>query len=238
MMNKAEARQVARHLRQNGHGLTAIRQVVPVAKSTLTRWLRDIELTADQQQRILLAISDARSRARQLGAWRNHQNSLARMRGVIADAEAGFHLRMKDPLFVTGVALYWAEGSKTTRHFQFTNSDPSAIRTMIAWLIRSAEITKTRVSARIYDHRADEIEDLIAFWVVATGLPRSQFRRSVIKQSQHSIKKNPTYMGCCRLDVFSSELRWKLRGWQSALLDALGTSVVASVVPDAVATLT
>ncbi len=160
------------------------------------------------------------SATRSLG---NRERSLARIQRVVAQAKADLKSKIGDPLFLTGIVLYWAEGSKTTRHFQFTNSDPNAIRTMVAWLTRCAEIPISRISARIYAHDTYGHEDLSAFWAVVSGLNRSQFRRAVIARARHRVRKNPTYMGCCRLDVGSSELRWKLRGWQTELSNLLGT---------------
>lgn len=223
MRVKTEARYLARQLRREGHSFADIRRVVPVAKSTLNGWLKDIQLTDAQQQVILLKIYDARRRAQQLGAWQNRQRSLTRIRRVIAQAREDLRSRIGDPLFLTGIVLFWAEGSKTTRHFQFTNSDPNAIGTMVAWLTRCVGIAMSQISARIYAHPTYGHEDLVAFWAGASGLQESQFRRSVTKPTRHQVRKNPAYMGCCRLDVFSSELRWKLQGWQLELVNVLGT---------------
>jgi hypothetical protein len=121
---------------------------VPVARSTLSRWLKDVQLTDEQKQVLLLKASDGRARAQQLGAWKNRERSLARIHNVVTQAKADFSRQIRDPLFLTGIVLHWAEGSRTTRHLQFTNSDPNAIRTMIAWLTKCGGIPVSQISAR------------------------------------------------------------------------------------------
>lgn len=45
-------RESAQQLRRDGHSLNEIVQRVPISKSTASLWVRDIELTPDQLQRL------------------------------------------------------------------------------------------------------------------------------------------------------------------------------------------
>jgi len=58
----------ARRLRRRGHSYSEIAKVVPVGKGTLNGWLKDIELTRLQRERILLRIRDAARRGNLKGA--------------------------------------------------------------------------------------------------------------------------------------------------------------------------
>lgn len=221
MKARIHERDLARRLRSQGYSHAEIRAIVPVGKGTLTGWLKDIELTHDQKQRILAKEADARGRAQLTGAWRNREKSLERIRKAIMTARTELSQRISDPLFLTGVVLYWAEGAKTTRCFHFMNSDPGAIRTMVKWLRDCAGVPKEKIVVSVQVHRVYADKGFDRFWVKVTGLPRAQFRSPVFKPTPHEVKKNPSYMGCCRLSVYSSELFWKLRGWQYALLEHL-----------------
>ncbi len=216
-------RDLARRLRRRGYSYGQIMKIIPVGKGTLNGWLKDIELTRLQQDRILTRIRDAGQRGSQKGAWQNRQKSLKRIRGIVKKARLEFPERIGDPLFLTGIALFWAEGAKKTRHFSFVNSDPNAIRTMIKWLVRCLGVPKGKVIARLYLHRTYAHKGVGRFWLKATGLPAAQFRRPVFKATQHAIRKNPLYMGCCRVDVFSSQIFWRVRGWQEGLVSYLRT---------------
>jgi hypothetical protein len=148
-----------------------------------------------------------------------------RIAKAFAQARDEFQSRIIDPLFITGVALYWAEGAKTDPPFMFANSDPTAIRLMVRWLIDHANVPKERIVGRVYVHRLYADCGFEQFWEEPSGLPASQFRKPVFKPTPHKVKKNPTYMGCCRLLVGSSELFWRLRAWQEELVKYLGISL-------------
>ncbi len=216
-------RDLARRLRHRGYSYGQIMKIIPVGKGTLNGWLKEIELTRLQQDRILARIRDAGRRGSQKGAWQNRLKSQKRIRGIVKKARLEFPKRIGDPLFLTGIALFWAEGGKKARHFLFVNSDPNAIRTMIKWLVRCLGVPKRKVVARLYLHRTYAHKGVGRFWLKATGLPAAQFRRPVVKATRHAIRKNPSYMGCCRIDVFSSEVFWRVRGWQEGLLSYLRT---------------
>ncbi len=216
-------RELARRLRHRGHSYGQIMKIIPVGKANLNRWLKDIYLTRLQKDRILARIRDAGRRGSQKGAWQNRQKSLKRIRGIVKEARREFLERIEDPLFLIGIALFWAEGAKKARYFSFVNSDPNAIRTIIKWLVRCLGVPKRKVVARLYLHRTYAHKGIGGFWLKATGLPAGQFRRPVFKATQHAIRKNPSYMGCCRVDVFSSEVFWRIRGWQESLLSYLRT---------------
>ncbi len=220
---RVEERDLARRLRRCGYSYGQISQVIPIAKGTLTGWLKDIELTRVQKERILARTRAAVQRGGQKGAWQNRRKSLERIRGIVGKARLELPERIGDPLFWTGIALFWAEGTKKARHFIFTNSDPNAIRTMIRWLTKSIGVPKRKIVANIYLHHVYADKGIDEFWRKATGLPQSQFGRPVFKATRHAIRKNPSYMGCCRISVYSSELFWRLRGWQKGLLHYLKT---------------
>ncbi len=186
-------------------------------------WLKDIELTRLQQERILARIRDAGRRGSQKGAWQNRRKSLKRIREIVRKARLELPGRIDDPLFLTGIALFWAEGTKKVRYFIFTNSDPNAIRTMVKWLTKCVGVPKRKILASLYLHKIYADKGVEEYWIKATGLPPRQFRRPVFKATPHAIRKNPSYMGCCRLVVCASELFWKLRGWHEGLLSYLKT---------------
>ncbi len=99
------------------------------------------------------------------------------------------------------------------------NSGPNAIRTVVKCLTKCLGISKKKIVARIYVHRIYADKGFEKFWLKATRLPQSQFRRPIFKPTPHAIRKNPSYMGCCRLAAYSSEVFWKLKGWQGRIVE-------------------
>lgn len=219
---RIEEREMARALRRNGYSYGEIRKTVQVAKGTLNSWLKNIELTEQQKQRILQLEVDGRSCAFVKGPWRNREKSLTRIRSILAEAKGDFSDKIAQPLFVPGLVLYWAEGAKTERRFQFTNSDPAAIRLMVMWLTQCIGISKDKIIARVYVHRVYADCGFERYWEKVTDLPSSQFRAACFKPTPHRVRKNPSYMGCCRLEVNSSELFWRVSGWHEEFLNRVG----------------
>ncbi|MGH2405816.1 MAG: hypothetical protein ACRDGN_15355 [bacterium] len=231
-MAKVEQRNHARALRRQGLSFREIQAIVGVSKGTLNRWLKDVDLTAEQKQRLLDRSITGREKARMRGAWRNREKRRQRIAAAFELAKREFPDRIVDPLFITGLVLYWAEGSKTAPPFMFVNSDPIAIRTMIEWLVWTG-VPKEKIVASVYVHRIYADCGFERFWETVTGLPPSQFRSPVFKRTPHKIKKNPSYMGCCRLVVGSSEFYWKLRAWQEELVRYLGISLPSNLEDEA-----
>ncbi len=52
-------------------------------------------------------------------------------------------------LFVAGIALYWAEGSKKRRVVRFCNSDPRLIRVIMEWLKRNFNVKTNELAVHI-----------------------------------------------------------------------------------------
>src|SRR3989338_8119558 len=133
-MAKFEIKIKARELRQEGLSILDIARRFNVAKSTVSLWCRDILLTEEQKETLLKNKFWAGSAGRLLGAETNRRKRIK----VIAESKAWAHsvlgpMNRRD-LFIAGVALYWAEGSKTDRRFIFVNSDPAMILLMYNWL--------------------------------------------------------------------------------------------------------
>lgn len=239
MRAKTSERHQARALRKQGLSFREIKAIVGVSKGTLNLWLKDIELTPDQKQHLLDRAITGREKARMRGAWQNREKHRARVRTPFEAARAEFPQRINDPLFTTGIVLYWAEGSKTTRRFQFMNSDPVAVRTMVEWLVRCARIPTEKIVASVQVHRVYADCGFEKFWEAVTGLSSAQFRAPYFKPTPHKVKKNPTYMGCCRLEVRSSDLLsssdlfWKLRAWQRELARHLEIFLPSSLLDEA-----
>jgi len=219
---RVEDRNLTRELRRRGHSYGEIRRVIRASKGALNYWLKNIELSQSQKDAILARTKDLSARGRQIGAWRNRLRSRQRAQRAKVEARREFPAKLGHPLFVTGLALWWAEGTKTERYFQFMNSDPKAIRVMMKWLLNCAEVPKSKIVASVQVHRIYAYQGSELYWQGVTSLPPSQFRSPVFKPTPHTAKKNPSYMGCCRLNVFSVDLFWKLQAWHQELIRLLG----------------
>jgi hypothetical protein len=202
---KTDEQRRARELRAQGRSIGDIQQELGVSRSSVSTWVRDVELTAVQRTRLIARsrlgpiVAGPKKAAAAREVRRGHQahgRQLARERGVN---------------YASGCMLYWAEGSKDRNAARLTNSDP-AVLVFFARFLRtefSVRSDKIVISCNLFaDHavRQQEIEDV---WLAKLGLPRSQLRKTIVnKYSKHSQKKrqNKLPFGTCKLVVHSTQI--------------------------------
>src|SRR5438128_1694192 len=106
---KTVERVAARRLRRDeGRSVKEIAGLVGVSRSSVSLWVRDIELTPEQEA-ALIARDPART-VRQIGWTANRERARLRRRGYQLAGRR--RVRRSEPLYIAGCTLYWAEGWK------------------------------------------------------------------------------------------------------------------------------
>jgi len=107
------------------------------------------------------------------------------------EARDEFPVLKNNPLFIAGLMLYWSEGDKKVENSQvrLNNSEPGMIKVFCLFLIQTMKIPseKIRFNLLLYPDLADM--PMRKLWSVATGIPLSQFRKSVYIQGRHPTKR-------------------------------------------------
>lgn len=185
-MAKSRERLQARELRRKGESIREIAKKVSVARSTISLWCRDIALTNDQLEALVERdrLGGARGRvvAAELAKKRKNER-------VSLNEKVGFERIGKisnRELFLVGIALYWAEGSKGVRseRFVFVNSDPKMIVVMIRWLRECIHVNDEDIVCRVGINEAhrERIKDVENYWSNVTGIQLSQFKKASFKK--------------------------------------------------------
>lgn len=214
-------KQLAIKLRKDGLTYSEIRSIIPnLSKSTLSNWIKGIDLSDEQRMRINLKAKSIIEKARLKGAWANKIKFKKRIQDIQHKAREEFDNLMKENLFIIGLSLYWAEGSKKSRMFQFMNSDPKMIQLIINWL-QLLGIDRSQIKVRLYIHKLYQKENPELFWQEYLHFDKKNFLKTIYKPTQHSIKKNSNYKGCCRIEIRGSELFWKIQKWQELMVNQL-----------------
>ncbi len=200
---KTLERDIARKLRRE-HGLpiNEIARRISVSKSSVSIWVRDIELTP-QQEEALRAKNPAYNR--QLSGWR--QNAAKHRAKRVAAQESGRTLaRRCEPLHLAGCMLYWAEGSKRRNQLCFSNSDPEMVRFFVAFLKRYFDVRDTdiRITCHLFADHIEHQREVEQFWLNEAGLPCESLRKSVVNVYSRSSKRkriNKLPYGTCQVVV-------------------------------------
>jgi hypothetical protein len=168
--------------------INEIAQRLDVSKSSVSLWVRAIELTDEQRQALL---------ERNPAYNRQHSGSIemaARRRAERARSQEDGRLRVRrrDEGFVAGCMLYWAEGSKDRNRVEFANADPEMARFFVEFLKIQFGLSgdEIRIRCNLYaDHleRQCEVED---HWLNTLGLSRASLRKSTVNvYSKYSQRK-------------------------------------------------
>jgi hypothetical protein len=199
--------------RDDGESIKVIARRLGVSPSSVSLWVRDIELTEEQCKRLQRRTSAFNGQS--VSAQRRVERARLRRQG---EQESGRGLaRRRDLLHVAGAMLFWAEGSRARNCMVFTNSDPQMVSFFVRFLRRCYEVSDQgfAVTCNLFaDHIAKqrEIED---YWLETLDLPRSCLRKSIVNvYSKHSQKKrrNKLRYGTCRVVVYDTALVQSIYG--------------------------
>ncbi len=207
-------------LRRKGYSYKEIMAEVPVAKSSISLWLRDTPLTVDEKA-VLKSRTDiniSRGRIKAAAAIRN--NRLERERLRLPEVIKTFHQFKNETLFQLGIGLYWAEGAKNSGSTMFTNSDEKMIIIIIQWLEKYTLYRRTGLRYRLYIHKPYAHENCELWWAKKLSVPLSTFTKTSFKPTSKGIKIRQNYKGCLRIEVpKSSILLHSLKIWTDLLVE-------------------
>jgi transcriptional regulator with XRE-family HTH domain len=214
----------ARELRLAGKTYDEIVAELGVAKSSVSLWVRDLpkpRKTAEE----LRAMNEAR--------WEPHRRTQAELRQQTKEAAASEIGRLTDrELFLVGVALYWAEGTKSKPHRReeratFVNSDPGVIKVYLAWLaLLGVEPSRLRFAVMI--HESANVADAERYWADLVGVDVTVFGKTTLKKhNPKTVRKNTgdAYRGCLIVRVAkSADLYRRIEGWWCGIVGAEPTA--------------
>lgn len=129
------------------------------------------------------------------------------------EAREEFHKLKNDPLFIAGLMLYWGEGDKKIENSntRLANSEPGIIRVFYLFLTRAMSIPdeKVKFNLLLYPDLADI--PLKRIWSSATGIPLSQFRKSIYIKGRHPTRRLSYGVGT--ISVGGRKYKEKLLEW-------------------------
>lgn len=207
-------------LRKEGMSYSEILKMVPVAKSTLSIWLKSVDLSKPQQQRLT---------AKKLAAAKRGGAARKKMRidttaEIVDRSKKQIGVVSNRELFLIGAVLYWAEGTKEKEGtpgsgIQFTNSDPKMLRIFLLWLRNVCMIDEEKIHFQIYLHEtsAVRVREVVKYWTRNLGINEDRLGTVYFKKNKLTTKRKNTgelYFGLIKIKVRqSSGLVRSISGW-------------------------
>jgi predicted transcriptional regulator len=207
----------ARKMRHSGFSVKEITKELGVAKSSVSVWVRDIELTKDQKIRLsekghTLEVIEKR-RATRLA------NESARKEVMINAAISEIDKLSKRDLMFFGIAAYWGEGAKKKPNsVEFFNSDPKFVRVMMRFFKEVCCVPNAKFKGRIQLHEHLNPRKAERYWIEVSGIPFSQFQTTTQQHNKSSKNKKDTLpFGTFMIGVYDTRLALRIAGWMEGV---------------------
>jgi hypothetical protein len=196
-----------------GLSIKTIAQRLGVSTSSVSLWVRYIELT-DAQKAVLLEQNPAYNR--QLNGW---TIMAARRRSArLLAQEAGRALaRRGESLHVAGCMLYWAEGDKGRNQVRLSNSDPELLRLFVTFIRTYFDVgdDEIRLTCNLFADHIEAQREIEDFWLDLLGLPEASLLKSIVNvYSKYSQRKRVNMLpyGTARLTVNRTSILQSIYG--------------------------
>ncbi|MEV7401706.1 hypothetical protein AB0N93_15095 [Streptomyces sp. NPDC091267] len=218
---KDDLRKKARELRLQGMTYDQIQVELGCSKGSISLWVRDLPKPPRRSR------EDASAIARRGWEATLHRRETERQQTRESARRETASLSDRE-LFLVGVALYWAEGSKSkpyrrSERVSFINSDPDVIGVFLTWL-RLLGFTQEQLKFHVNIHETADVAEAERFWMAHTDADGSRFGKTTLKKHQPvTVRKNvgENYRGCLAIHVLqSADLYRRIEGWWYGIVGA------------------
>ena len=213
---KDELRARARRLRAQGWTYDRIQLELGVSKSSISLWVRDLPRPAPSRNPSEQAHLASRKRWEFESARREEER-----RRTTREATAEIGELTDRELFLVGVGLYWAEGSKSKPYARrekvtFVNSDPEMIGLYLSWL-HLLGVPRGHLRFCVMIHESADVAAAEDYWAELVGADRSAFHKTSLKKhNPKTVRRNTAegYRGCLVIKVLQgADLYRRIEGW-------------------------
>jgi hypothetical protein len=224
-------KQQAIKLRKNGRSYSQIGKYLNVPKSTLSYWFSNLKISQDAQD--LINIRSHKKSTAALIKRNKQQTFLAKERAAVIREESKKEVvnLIKDPLFVSGISLYWAEGYKKGAYgskwksVDFANSDPEMISIMMKFFIKICGISINKIRAQVIAHENVNIDLAVKYWSKLTKISPERFIKTSLPKkiiSKNKRKNSNLTHGTLHIRINDVRFFFKIIGWIDGLKKILG----------------
>jgi len=222
---KSEKRILAEQLRQNqGLSYREISSITGISKSTLSNWLKDIALSAEQRDRIQARLNDNRASFASR-AWHINRERYQRAREIAFQKGAQVASSLPSDPSVDELAfamLYLGEGDKSGNRVQIASVDPNILRYVLWTLENIYSVDRSMVTFRLnLVCAARSIESkLIDWWSEELRYPKKQFKKTQFDTRSSHSQVTMDYHGVCTITYHDTYLYQRLFGLAQTYLSS------------------
>ena len=151
-----------------------------------------------------------------IGARRQQAKRLKQVQELLEEGrkEVG-NLSTRDR-FIAGICLYVAEGTKTDKACNFSNSDVRLIKFMAQWFREFCRVSELKLRGSIWIHEGLDVSKAIDFWSKIVKIPRTQFYKTYVAKNKidsNKIRKNIHEYGVFSIRFSDAMVHRRMMGW-------------------------
>lgn len=210
---------LAIELRKKNLSYNEISRNLGVAKSTLCYWFQGLQWSKSIKEKL------NKQNIRMAGIRMNKISIANKLKwekwraGYQKEARKDFEKLFIDPLFISGLSLYWGEGDSKLENgmVRLSNTDPRMIKVFSKFLKIICDVPENKIKVNLVlypDLSEDKCKD---FWSEVSEIPQSNFYKTQIIKGRHPTKR--LKHGICALHVSSRGLKEKIMVWTSLFYD-------------------
>ncbi|WP_137988905.1 hypothetical protein [Streptomyces vilmorinianum] len=224
---KDDLRDRARELRREGRTYDQIQLELGCSKSSISLWVRD--LPKPERKRTREEASAIARRGWEVTLQRREEERRRAKQAAASEVGA----MSERELFLLGVALYWAEGTKDKPHARrervaFVNSDPGMIQIFVAWLDLLG-VERARHTYHVMIHESADAAAAERHWAEIVGADIESFGKTTLKRhNPKTVRKNvgDEYHGCLVIHIRqSADLYRRIEGAWYGIVGAASAPV-------------
>jgi hypothetical protein len=218
-LHRWERKQLGIALRRLGLTYSEIQDIIPVPKGTLSNWCNAIPLSDERHTQVLTRTGPHSRRGTSVDTQWRRRIEISRIRHR---ATQYFQRHSVDPLFIAGVSLYWAEGSKTRNDLSMTNTDSRLLVTFVHF-VRSHLDPNASFALALHLHEGDSESEAKTHWRNSLSLPETRFTKTYFKPSGTGHRKKKLPYGVCRVRIDKASNHWNtVMQWINDTSELLG----------------
>ena len=145
--------------------------------------------------------------------------------GVKDQAEMSYEQYKDDPLFVAGVMLYWAEGTRLPSYKKYqlslANSDPELLKVYCNFLRNFFGDVETSLRVALYIYQDIDESEAKLFWSTQLKIPLNQFIKTQVLPSRSVLTKTKLPYGTCSVYISSKDFCWTMQIWIERMSKAM-----------------
>jgi hypothetical protein len=218
---KIEEKNKAITLRRDGLSINQIATKTGASKASVSLWVRDIELSEQQKERLSkrgrsIKSIEKRRKNRLYNEDKKRREKIDKAKGDINN------LSSRD-LKIIGSMLYWGEGGKGGNwSARLSNSDPDLIRVIMRFFREICNVPEKKFRAHIHTFEGANVRRTEIYWSKISRIPKKQFYKTYIKRSSASLQKRKTLpYGTIEIYVHDTNVFLAIKGWMEKIKELL-----------------